>query len=391
MATEVINSYNILIDTERNLNAQSDGDSILLSLNQTPITCSDNQYIRLTLQSFSMYKSFTNCNPNNNILRFSSTDYGGTADAAVLLEPGNYSTRYNLAFEFASKLGAALSAFSGVGLAALPTAEIKPPLAAQVTDNIIQFRIDFTAPHGFTDLAIRFLVSDGDIFELLGGDRIRPSDPPTAASVDVDLAPASAPAPANSIIVTCKYNAQLSTQQNVYLRTDINNTNIQTESFNAGDTDNQGSNSLGSSRILGRMIIDNEFVSFTTGTQMEYFVNLTTKNLTFLRLYITDSHGRKIPQNVKYDITPGPTQNTPLTPPVKQLTLGNRSWEGVIKCDVVQYMGGQNNVLQGPAPVYTVPARFGTEPLNKLDYGESGYPDPDYRNKIGNMSKMTIN
>jgi len=121
---------------------------------------------------------------------------------------------------------------------------------------------------------------------------------------------------------------------------------------------------------------------------MEYFVNLTTKNLTFLKLFITDSHGRSIPQNVKYNLVP-PTENDPLTPPVKQLTLGNRSWEAVIKCDIVQYMGGQNNVLQGPAPVYTVPARFGTEPLNKLDYGESGYPDPDFsRSK---MSRMRIN
>ena len=59
MATEVVNSYNIYVDTERYLNNTSDGDSIMLSLNQTPITCGDNQFIRLTLQSFSMYKSFT--------------------------------------------------------------------------------------------------------------------------------------------------------------------------------------------------------------------------------------------------------------------------------------------------------------------------------------------
>ena len=55
MATEVVNSYNIYVDTERYLNNTSDGDSIMLSLNQTPITCGDNQFIRLTLQSFSMY------------------------------------------------------------------------------------------------------------------------------------------------------------------------------------------------------------------------------------------------------------------------------------------------------------------------------------------------
>ena len=62
MATEVVKSYNIFIDTERNMPASSDGNSIMMSLNQTPITCDSNQYIRMTLQSFSMYKSFTNVN-----------------------------------------------------------------------------------------------------------------------------------------------------------------------------------------------------------------------------------------------------------------------------------------------------------------------------------------
>ena len=73
MGTEVVNSYNIFLDTERNINATSDGNDLMLSLNQTPITCSSNQYIRLTLQSFSMYKSFTNVNTNNNVFRITTT------------------------------------------------------------------------------------------------------------------------------------------------------------------------------------------------------------------------------------------------------------------------------------------------------------------------------
>ena len=183
-------------------------------------------------------------------------------------------------------------------------------------------------------------------------------------------------------MITCPYNCQLSSQQNVYLRTDVNNTNIQTESFNSDSTDIVGVNTLSSSRILARMVIDNEFVNFTTGTQMEYFVNLNTRQLTFLRLYITDSHGRPIPQNVQR-VLAGATGNDPLIPPVNQLTLGNRSWEAAIKVDIVQFMGGQNNVLQSQLPIPTVPARFGTEPLNKLQYGESGYPAPGYNQMKG--------
>jgi hypothetical protein len=72
---------------------------------------------------------------------------------------------------------------------------------------------------------------------------------------------------------------------------------------------------------------------------MEYFITITSKQITHLRLYITDSHGRTIPQNIKY------TNNIPVFPNPSQLILGNRSWEGVIKVDIVQYMGGQNNYL----------------------------------------------
>lgn len=376
MATEVINSYNIFLDTERNLNATSDGDSINLSLNQTPITCSDNQYIRLTLQSFSMYKSFTNVNPNNNIFRITN-DGAVTAqtDLPVYLPTQDYSSLNSLAFQFANTLATQLALDTGVALAAVPIPTtgidaIQPPQSGD-TDNIIRFRIDFAAAHGLTQLLVRTLVEDGDSFEVLGTNRIRADDGTPAwnllNSLVVDLAPASAPVPANSIVIQCLYNAQESSQQNVYLRTDINNTNIQTESFNAEFSDVGGTAQLSASRILGRMIIDNQFVNFTTGTQMEYFVALTTKQITHMRLYITDSHGRPIPPNVPY------TNNVPTYPPVNQLTLGNRSWEGVIKVDIVQYMGGQNNVLQSAPVVHSVPARFGTEPLNKLNYGEDGF------------------
>jgi hypothetical protein len=408
MATEVVNSYNIYVDTERNITATSKGDDVMLALSQTPITCADNQYIRLTLQSFSMYKSFTNVNPNNNLFRISGTFTSPPApaaaqnDFAVYLDDKNYQTTNLLGNEFATQLSGALAVLSGVTLTATPfslpqaiTTSGNNPSADGNNDNIISFVINFTAPHQINTLAVQFKIEDGDIFELLGGDRIYPTDPNTKSSIFLDLEPDFGAGPQNDKIeVRCKYNCQLSTQQNVYLRTDINNTNIQTESFNSGNTDDRLATNLSSSRILAKLVIDNEFVNYTTGTQMEYFVNLTTKQLTFLRLFLTDSHGRVIPQNVRRQYPPrsgpnaylpfGPpdvgTEGNPNPTPVNQLTLGNRSFESIIKVDIVQYMGGQNNVLNAPPPPKTLPARFGTEPLNKFDYGESGFPDKNFAN-----------
>ncbi len=401
MATEVVNSYNIYIDTERNISQTSTGGDIMLALSQTPITCQDNQFIRLTLQSFSMYKSFTNVNINNNLFRING-DFGAGAapaptasDFAVFLKDADYETGNSLGGEFATQLSGALAYLSGIPLTATPitlpeaitTAGNNPPASGD-TDNIISFVINFTAPHQISNLAVQFKVSDGDIFELLGGDRIYPTDPATQTSIFVNTAPNfGAGVQTDKILVQCKYNHQLSTQQNVYLRTDINNTNIQTESFNSGNTDNRLATNLSSSRILAKLVIDNQFINYTTGTQMEYFINLTTKQITFLRLHLTDSHGRPIPQNVlrQYPARTGPNAYQPIASPglpnpdpVNQSTLGNRSFECIVKVDIIQHMGGQNNTLKAPPPPKSVPARFGTEPLNKFDYGESGFPDKNF-------------
>ena len=363
MSQEVVNSYNIFIDTERNLSSNSNGNRIRLPLSQTPISCAENQFLRLTLQSFSMYKSWTNINSNNSTFRIQQTENLATApldDVELNLTHQNYASLFDLAKEFGNVLGAELATHTGVALAGTQITNIKPAnntTIAGTTDNIISFDIDFVAPHGMgVNPIIQFKVQDGDIFEVLGGNRIRDFTDKITPSVDCDASVA------NKVSVQCYYNAQLSSQQNVYLRTTTNTTNIQTSSFNSGNTDTPNINMMENSRILGKIIIDNEFATFTSGTQMEYFLNLTTKSLTFLDLFITDSHGRDIPFTTKGNGN-------------SQATLGNRSFECIVKIDIVQYLGLQNNMLQTKGIEYTVPARFGTEPLNYFEYGENSYKD----------------
>ena len=397
MSTEIVNSYNIFVDSERNVPVSSDGSDLTLSLNQTPIHCDDNQYIRLTLQSFSMYKSFTNVNPNNNVFRIrvdptsdlDTTKYDGTNGTGVLedfkiaLDCQNYGTRLELARQFMTKIGEFAFYYTGIGRQ--PGFPNITPDNSGTGDNIISSTIVFSNPHLLTEdnFTIRFMVEDGDIFELLGGDRLYPGDT-TGVSITLDYNPDNLPNAANStkLKVTCRYNAQLSTQQNVYLRTDISNTNIQTDSFNAFNTDNKSDNLLSNSKILARLIIDNEFIVFTSGTQMEFFLNLQTKNLTHMRLHITDSHGREIPANVKRNTaiahvgTAGFNQPTDANVTEKsQGILGSRSFEAVIKVDVVQHMGGHNRLMNTEFQENPVAPRFTTHPMQQLNHGKSGYPD----------------
>ena len=62
----LVNSYNLFLDTERNLSPDSNGDNIYLPLGQTPITCGSDEFIRITLQEFTMNKSWYNINSSNN-------------------------------------------------------------------------------------------------------------------------------------------------------------------------------------------------------------------------------------------------------------------------------------------------------------------------------------
>lgn len=361
MSQEVVSSYNIFVDSERDLAPNSRGDNIYLPLQQTPITCADNQFIRLTLQSFSMYKNFTNVNTNNDTFRYTlNQDYSGSggqnvqSDIALELTNQNYASLYDLAKEFgtvlASKLATHLNKTATLNLTTIKPANTTT--LAGTTNNIISFDIDITAHSIAQPLVVQFKVADGDIFELLGGDRIRDATDTTTVSITADTSNA------NKVVITCKFPAQLSTQQNIYLRTNVSNTNIQTESFDAGNNDVVGGdNVMGGSRILGKIIIDNEFATFTSGTQMEYFVNLLQKQVNTLQLYLTDSHGRSLP------FLAG------------QTSLGNASFECVVKVDIVQYMSPMNNTLNSGGVQRTIPARFGTEPLKHIDYGKDNYPD----------------
>ena len=376
MATEVVNSYNIFVDSERWVTASSNGDSIDLPLSQTPISCASNQYIRLTLQSFSMYKSWTNVNADNKTYRLTCADVfpAGTnlalSGKAISLNEQNYQNYYDLALDFANSLATELTAYTGVA-ATTDLTSVTPDNNVTLegtSDNVISFDITMASPVAWTNpVILQMFVADGDIFELLGGNRIR--DPTNLATPSIQVIAIGG---SSTVTVNCYYNAQLSTQQNVYLRTDTASSNIQTASFNAKNTDEQGQSNLTASSILAKIPIDNEFANFSTGSQMEYFLSLSTKNLTFMRLYITDSHNRPIPQynNIAFAGTQqGGTQ---------QNVLGNRSFECVVKVDIVQYLSRANNMLQSDPPVKTVPARFGTEPLNKYDYGASNFPTPTF-------------
>ena len=103
---QIVNSYNLFIDSAKDAGgAAGKGDSFSLQLGADSIQAQDGQFLRLTLQEFSMYTNFYMINLNNS--RFRLTD--DTAATELLLTQQNYKNVADVAENFASALAVQLT------------------------------------------------------------------------------------------------------------------------------------------------------------------------------------------------------------------------------------------------------------------------------------------
>ena len=97
MSEQIVSSFNIFLDSDRGSpNSSSKGDDFELNLTGINIDCEKGQLIRLTVNNFSMYKSFPNVNQNNSKFKL-KTNKG---DTIIDLEHQNYKSIYDIATNF---------------------------------------------------------------------------------------------------------------------------------------------------------------------------------------------------------------------------------------------------------------------------------------------------
>lgn len=116
----------------------------------------------------------------------------------------------------------------------------------------------------------------------------------------------------DGVLHTSSFNATLQTEENLYLRTDLHNSSFQTAGFDSG---NLRAPQVISSRILAKIPLNNPVFAITktnddisnyerpyellkyidNGNNM-YSILLTSKKISTMRLYITDSFGRLWPE-----------------------------------------------------------------------------------------------
>ena len=362
MAGNVINTYNLFVDSSTGRDANSKGDSYHLHLGNAGITCEAGQYIRLSLNNFTMHKTFTDINANNSKFRVRTKGAPGVADGE--LTKRNNTTLNSIAKDFGNNLAQAIITAQGLGTA---TATLNNPTPASTTsiggdsDHIIAFDIVFSTNHNVAsdgDAIVQLFTDDGEAYEILGGNRIDDATDTTTnsiAQITVENA--------TTLNVKCLYPAQRHTTSLVYLRaTGIPNTSIESTSL-AHPSENHRTDTTDSD-ILARIETDVEYINYNAQTGREYFMNVKQKQISNLTLRLTDAKNRPLGRAF------GSPLETASGTGTAQSSLGNLSFSAVIRVDIVQQR--EIKELETRPTPQTTAARFDNL-LIQPKFGRDGY------------------
>ena len=350
----VISSRNLFIDTDRGTNSRNTkGDDYEIDLNNEGITAGDGQQIRLTVNEFAMAKSWTNINDNNNQITL-AYDFASSTDVTrvISLQPQNYEFINDIAQEFADKMAAdVIAAITGVTTCSVT--ELLPGTTAGVngtTDNRISFKLTTDNPHGLSALNVQCFESQGDSYEIIGGNRLLDSET-SSSSVSVNVSSST-----TEIVVQCYYPAQRASTSYIYLRTSVATNSIETSSLHNA-TGQENTNSTLTSNILCRIPVNAEYCIYNANTGREYFVDLAVKHLNHMRLFLTDEHNRPIArrtllsntasrEGLGYQVSDDSNQ---------QSIRGNLNFSAVIRLEIVQKSSPHEQMF--PKAQNPVPAR----------------------------------
>lgn len=415
--TEVVDSYNFFINTDRNQNSDTSGDNAHLNLGLQPITCGDDEFIRLSVSMFAMRRSWTDINSTNalfnvfvppratpinpnaavyyrekRVARLPHIDTKG--DVASLyeafmialqeaLEKGQdvdhqrFKVKFKTFAQYAHYMGITNLPQENLSLAA-KTFNFKNKLQ-QYKENFCVILEDTMVGEGLPyPPLIQCPISKGDSYLLFGGRRVynENEELPTKSNelggnsqegyshmtpVYIEDDPTvTNPNPIDPnghklLLLEFPYNFSLETQKMIYITTSQVNNNIATDSFTAGNSDTQRG-SIESSQIMAAVKMQHDYLEYTAGTDHNYFVNFTTKQANLIKFSIVDCCGRRLPLADE-----------------DQAHLGNRSFEMCVRVDRCKRTGKNPYDLETKPSAKPTPPRLANGPANTLRHGVPGF------------------
>jgi len=349
---EVVNSFNMFIDTEKsNLvgDRQSKGDDVQIHFEGQSIVGGDGENIRLSLLNFNMFNNIYQINVNNSrfIVRGTASVSNGTGTFIdeLNIPRKNYKTINEIAFEFGQVIknyieGKDNASVASYSVVSLPTVA-NGFAVGETGDRLLDVTLTSkdaggnVVAHGLQAFTIQMEAATGETYHILGGNRQDDTGDTTFQSLKVTIA-------TNTIRVQGFYPMQRTSDPYVYLRCNNAQSGLETSVLSS----DRGSlpNDVVNSDILARMFRDTEYITYESATGEEYFINLQTRKLSNLRLFLTDSKGRKLGRkNVeKQDGTGSGLAGSSATAGSDdfeskfQSTLGNLFFTAVIRVEILK-------------------------------------------------------
>jgi hypothetical protein len=373
---DIVNSFNLFIDSEKsNLvgHKTSKGDDVHIHLEGQTIEANDGEMIRLSLLNFTMFNNTSMININNsrfNVLGASSTNpsIGATL---INIDRKNYINLKDVATSFATNLGTYLATESAAtsfeNTTILPNTTTMSSTDNRLLDVTLTSKdgAGSSVAHGITSLKIQCLNSEGESYAILGGNRQDDSSDVAFSSLKITIG-------VNTIRIQGYYPMQRLSDPYVYLR--CGNAQNGLEMSVLSSDRGQFNNDVMNSDIVAKLIKDVEYITYDSNTGDEYFVNLQQRKLANLRLFLTDSKGRKLGRTTgQRDLgtASGLTDAGLDFESNLQNTLGNLNFTAVFRVDIIRSRTPMKLESQPIAPPQ--PARQAQTPLVWTDYGRPKY------------------
>ncbi len=339
--TEVIDSYNFFINTDRNKNSDTQGDQARLNLGLQPIVCGDDEFIRLSLHMFAMRRSWTDINATNSTFTLwlpqknvAGLNVGRKAITANLphINTSSFTVLYDAVM---SAISVALQADDDTKdqfTVKYPTYEAFSDAKTGSTYGgaMQQYRpclvviLEQTGTEAFAETelpVIQCRINDGDSYLLFGGTRVYneneevPFDSNASEGISCYPPKYYINETNTEIVLEFPYNYSRRTQKMAYITTTQVNNNIATDSYTAGFFDTKKC-VIESTQIMAAVEMQDEYLSYDAQTDHNYFVNFTTKQANMIEFNLVDAFGRRFP------LIDG-----------KQAKDGNRSFEMCVRVD----------------------------------------------------------
>ena len=368
---QIVNSFNLFVDSEKASlvgNKQSEGDDIHIHFEGQTIEAGDGENIRLSLLNFTMFNNTYMVNINNS--RFNVRGASGTTPSflnVVNIDRKNYLNLKDIATSFATNLGTYLASNSAAttfeNTSVLPSTTSMSATDDRLLDITLTAKDGggATIAHGITSLKIQCLEAEGESYAILGGNRQDDSTDTAFSSLKITIA-------TNTIRVQGYFPMQRMSDPYVYLR--CNNAQNGLEMSVLSNDRGLYNSDIINSDIFAKLFKDVEFINYENNSGDEYFINLQQKKLANLRLFLTDSKGRKLGRTSgQRDLgtAAGLTDGNLDFESDLQNTTGNLNFTAVIRVDIIKNKNPVKLESEGIPPPR--PAREAQSVVVWPDYG----------------------